>query len=67
MDVKGLKNINQLDTTIILLEIVHLHSFQVQMEYSQDHMLGHNRINLSNCKRTEITQHFLTTMEKIRN
>lgn len=67
MDVKGLKSINQLDATIILLEIVRLHSFQVQMEYSQDRMLGHNRINLSNCKRTEITPHFLTTMEKIRN
>lgn len=67
MDVKDLKNINELDTTNILLEIVHLHSFQVQMEYSQDHMLGHSRINLNNCKRTEIIQHSLTTMEKIRN
>lgn len=39
MDVKGLKSKNQLDATIILFEIVRLHSFQVQMEYSQDRML----------------------------
>ena len=50
-DVKDLKN-----KPIRHNQQWNIHAFQAHMEYSQNNMLGHNKISLTKCKSTEIIQ-----------